>query len=433
MMKKLVMPVVFVVLLFFVSQANAVTPVQDPANGETNLYEVINAMMGTSFTSSQDPALTDLEVGDDDWWDEWDNEFSYISIVATYAGQDQNLWWENTGYSGDILLAALDGIHFYEDNPINFQTTGGNFYFKDVTSGLTWYSWETKNSDGLKHMVTYSFGNGIFICAFEDISGLGDHDYNDLVFKIIAGAAPITVPSISYIPDQAVSGGYPFPDINLDNYVRHDDEGPSGLTWTTSGGTNISVIIGTGRVATITYTSGWTGSESLTFTATDPGGCFDSAEVTFTVNSPDAPVVLDIPNQSVEEGQQFTPIPLDDYVYHPAPNIDDDDMTWTTSGGGNISVNISPGRVARLTYHEGWTGSETITFTATINPSSSDSATFTVFSSGSGGGGGAPVGGIVHPVDKFSLIAPWVALFVLMVAIVTLVVGWKRKGSTTTF
>jgi len=428
--KKYFLPIIFFLLFFLASAANAVTTVQDPSNGETNLYLVINQMMGTSFTSSQDSALTDLEVINNDWWHEWDG---YISIVATYAGYDQNLYWENDSGSELIHAAALDGIHFYENNPITFQTTGGDFYFKDMTSGGSWYSREDKNSDGKTHMITYAFGNGVFICAVEDVSGLGDQDYNDLIFKIVYGAAPVTVPAISYIPNQAVSAGYPFTAIHLDDYVR-DDDGVSEIIWSGSGSTNISVGIDPDtRTATITYPQGWTGSETITFTATDPDGHFDTQQVTFKVNPPDAPVVNDISDQAVKTGKSFSPIHLDDYVSHPAPDIDDSDMIWTASGGSNISVFIDGNRVATMTYPNGWIGSETITFTATVNPSDSDNVTFTVLSAGHAGGDGENVGGIALPVDKFDLIAPWIGLMMFVIAIFVSVWTWKKKRNPTIF
>jgi hypothetical protein len=416
--------IVFFMLFSFlalVPLAHAVTTIQDPwgPGGELNLYQVVNAMIGTSFSSSSE--LGAYEIVSNDWWHEWDG---YISIVATYAGYDQNLWWENNSHSGDIFFVSVDGLHFYESNPITFQTQGGNFYLKDITTGGTWYSLENMNSDVQKHMVTYSFGNGIFICGFEDQS-MGDRDYQDLVFKIVYGTAPVTVPAISNIPDQAVSSGYPFTNINLDDYVRDDDDGPSGLTWWTSTGCNVFVNIDGNRVAHITYTSGWTGHETITFTATDPGGHYDSEEVTFTVTPPNAPVVYDIPDQVVRSGQSFTAIHLDNYVAPPGPNIGYEDITWTTSGGTSIKVTIDSNRVAHITYPNGWVGSQTITFIATVNPSSSDPATFTVLSVGSGAAG--VVGGIWAPANKIVLLAPWITLCTLLTAIIVISLAIAKK------
>jgi hypothetical protein len=188
-MARVIVP--FTLLLFLVTLpvANALTPVEDDNNpvDEEDLYEVINTMMGTSFTSSAQ--LGTYEIESDEWWFELNGE---IAITATYAGQDQDLWWENSTSSGHILTRSTDG---YDYSTAVFNTTGGDFYFKDITDGYTWYSRDDLNADGETHMVTFDmriYEYQTFICAFEDISGLGDQDYNDLVFKITL-AAPTSI------------------------------------------------------------------------------------------------------------------------------------------------------------------------------------------------------------------------------------------------
>jgi hypothetical protein len=90
-------------------------------------------------------------------------------------------------------------------------------------------------------------------------------------------------PTVSDIPDQTITGGSSFTTIDLDNYVT--DENPdSSITWTYSGNTALTINI-TAHIATITYTAGWTGSETITFTAADTGGLSDSDDATFTVNT----------------------------------------------------------------------------------------------------------------------------------------------------
>ena len=92
----------------------------------------------------------------------------------------------------------------------------------------------------------------------------------------------------------------------------------------------------------------------------------------------DAPVVTDIPNQSITEGSSFVTISLDNYV----SDVDntDSEITWTYSGNTQLGVSITA-RVATITVpNSDWNGSETITFRAT-DPGSlwdDDGATFTV-------------------------------------------------------
>src|SRR4030067_1784615 len=378
--------------------ANAVTPVQDPhaPGGELNLYQVVNAMMGTSFTSSSQ--LGPYEITCDGWWREWDG---FIQVFATYAGYNQDLYWQNSSSSGFILTASTDGI-FYPN--VLFNTTGGNFYLKDVTTGGTWYSLDSMNSDGQTHMVTYAFGNDTYICGFEDLSGLGDKDYEDLVVMFTYGAAPCCIPSVSDIPDQTIWVGDNFNTINVDNYVADCDHVDSQITWSCPDGVHIHASI-SNRVATITYTpSNWTGSETITCTATDPDGHSDSDTATFTVQPNACPIVSDIPNQTIVSGGSFALINLDNYVQD--PDNTDSQITWSWSGNADLIVSIN-NRVATISYLSGWMGSETITFTGTDphNCSDSDSAIFAV-TCGTSCKSSCAVGGVVVPVNKFVLISP---------------------------
>ena len=106
-----------------------------------------------------------------------------------------------------------------------------------------------------------------------------------------------------------------------------------------------------------------------------------NVELNLTANSTNqAPVVTDIPNQTIAEGSSFATINLDNYV----SDVDNTDaqMTWTFSGNVALTVSIV-NRVATINIPDvNWFGSETITFRAT-DPGSAwddDPATFTVTS-----------------------------------------------------
>jgi hypothetical protein len=92
------------------------------------------------------------------------------------------------------------------------------------------------------------------------------------------------------------------------------------------------------------------------------------------------PTVLDIPNQTIDEGGTFATINLDNYVTDPV--YTPQQMVWTAFGAVNLTVTIV-NRVATVTTpNEDWYGQETITFRATnpINLWDSDQAAFTVLS-----------------------------------------------------
>jgi len=192
---------------------------------------------------------------------------------------------------------------------------------------------------------------------------------------------PNQPPVVGDIPDQTITEGQSFTTFDLDDYVEDPDDTDAEMTWTYSGNTELTVSINGSRVATIGIPSAdWNGFETITFTATDPGSLSDSNPATFTVNAVnDAPVVTDIPDQTIAEGGSFATISLDDYV----SDVDNTDaeMTWSYSGNTELTVSINGSRVATIGIpNADWYGFETITFTATDPGSLSDSnpATFTV-------------------------------------------------------
>ena len=178
-------------------------------------------------------------------------------------------------------------------------------------------------------------------------------------------APPVTnaAPVVTDIPDQTIAEGASFTTINLDDYVSDVDNADAEMTWSYSGNTDLTVSI-TDRVATISAPSAdWNGAETITFRATDPGLLWDDDPATFTVTAVnDAPVVSDIPDQTVAEGSTFVTISLDDYV----SDVDNTDaeMTWTFSEF-ELFISINPTtHVATITAPSAdWNGAETITFT----------------------------------------------------------------------
>jgi hypothetical protein len=192
-------------------------------------------------------------------------------------------------------------------------------------------------------------------------------------------------PVVSNIPDQAIADDGSFTSIHLDNYVSDVETPDASIVWTYAGNINLIVSI-VNRVATIAPASGtWTGSETITFTATDndpvnPLSASDIAKFTIT-NDNLAPVVSIIPDQIINEGASFATISLDNCVTD--NQTSDANITWTFSGNTQLVVSII-NRIATITApNTNWYGSEIITFTATdddaITPlSGSNAAVFTV-------------------------------------------------------
>ncbi|ELA9340753.1 tandem-95 repeat protein [Vibrio parahaemolyticus] len=104
--------------------------------------------------------------------------------------------------------------------------------------------------------------------------------------KVTVNAVNDTPVVESNIADQALAEDFTPYTIDLNTAFSDVDNVDGELTFSVSGNSNIQVAIVNG-IATITPTADWNGSETLTFTATDPSGESVSQTVDFTV----APVV----------------------------------------------------------------------------------------------------------------------------------------------
>ncbi|MBD3289507.1 T9SS type A sorting domain-containing protein, partial [candidate division KSB1 bacterium] len=152
------------------------------------------------------------------------------------------------------------------------------------------------------------------------------------------------------------------------------------ITWTHSTVQNLDLSINIGILNVTVLDPEWNGTETVTLTATDPGGKFDTMDVSFTVNPVnDPPVVQPIVVNPISEGSQFPPISLvaDD------PDNSAQQIQWTASGQQQLDVNIQQGANPSATVttpDADWYGSEQVTFTATDPAGESDSkvAVFTV-------------------------------------------------------
>lgn len=245
----------------------------------------------------------------------------------------------------------------------------------DPGNDVLTFQWDLDNdgiyeTNGQSPQVTFSTGGShtVKLKVTDDDGGVG----TDQAQVSIENKPP----DVSAIPAQSINEGGNFNPINLDNYVTDPDNSDAEITWLASGMVNLNVTI-TNRVATITVKDPeWNGSETITFTAKDPGGLSDNASATFTViGVNDPPVVSQIPNQTIDEGAAFNSISLDDYVND--PDNKDSDISWVATGQNKLVVTINQ-RVATIqTPDPDWFGSETVTFKATDPAGLFDSKTVT--------------------------------------------------------
>ena len=386
-----------------------VTPVNDePLVGDISDQTIPEGGTFTSISLDSfvnDPDNTDAEI----IWSYSGNDDLIVSISASRIA---TISTPNPDWNGvkTITFRATDPGGLYDEDAATFTVSAdndppivGNIPDQSIAEGATFatisldtyvadpdnldseISWSVSGNSAL----TVSIVNRVATITIPNINWNGSETITfratDPGLLSNTDAATFTVtpvndpPVVTDIPNQSIAEGASFATINLDNYVSDIDDADGDLTWSYSGNTNLSVNI-SNRVATITALNPeWNGSETITFTASDDDGASDSDPATFTVTAVnDAPVVTDIPNQSITEGSSFVTISLDNYV----SDVDntDSEITWTYSGNTQLGVSITA-RVATITVpNSDWNGSETITFRAT-DPGSlwdDDAATFTV-------------------------------------------------------
>ena len=93
---------------------------------------------------------------------------------------------------------------------------------------------------------------------------------------------------IEEFPNETKLEGGSFTPISLDDYVSDAATEDALMSWVASGQSNLTVSISSNRIATITATTNWNGSEVVTFTATDNDGTHPMTGIdaaTFTATS----------------------------------------------------------------------------------------------------------------------------------------------------
>ncbi|EPT9323662.1 tandem-95 repeat protein, partial [Vibrio parahaemolyticus] len=157
------------------------------------------------------------------------------------------------------------------------------------------------------------------------------------------------------IADQELSEDFATYTIDLNDAFKDSD---SALNFSVSGNSNVLVSIENG-IATITPTADWNGSETLTFTATDPSGESVSQTVNFTV-APVADIVADSVTV-VEDTPTIIKVLGND-------TFEGDDKVVsldTNNGPANGTVSINPDGSVTYTPNDNYHGTDSFTYIVT--------------------------------------------------------------------
>ena len=151
----------------------------------------------------------------DQYWTVVAGEVS-VTAVAKYAGFSQHFGF----IDGDDDFTSLLYVPYAngQTNTFNVSESGSPFRFGLDPSGSPLFSSAPEDnvfcgwwhcSGPYDHMVSWLITDGEFagdyVLAWEDLKGLGDRDYNDLVIRV-SGVSPVPVPSALWLFGSGILG-----------------------------------------------------------------------------------------------------------------------------------------------------------------------------------------------------------------------------------
>ncbi|HCG6388597.1 tandem-95 repeat protein [Vibrio parahaemolyticus] len=157
------------------------------------------------------------------------------------------------------------------------------------------------------------------------------------------------------IADQELAEDFASYTIDLNDAFKDSD---SALNFSVSGNSNVLVSIENG-IATISPTADWNGSETLTFTATDPSGESISQTVNFTV-APVADIVADKATV-VEDTPTIIKVLGNDTFEDDGKVVSLD----TNNGPANGTVSVNPDGSVTYTPNDNYHGTDSFTYIVT--------------------------------------------------------------------
>ncbi|ELB1484329.1 tandem-95 repeat protein [Vibrio parahaemolyticus] len=156
------------------------------------------------------------------------------------------------------------------------------------------------------------------------------------------------------IADQELSEDFATYTIDLNDAFKDSD---SALNFSVSGNSNVLVSIENG-IATISPTADWNGSETLTFTATDPSGESVSQTVNFTV-APVADIVADKATVVEDTSTVIKVLGNDTFEGDGVVSLD------ANNGPANGSVSVNPDGSVTYTPNDNYHGTDSFTYIVT--------------------------------------------------------------------
>jgi hypothetical protein len=208
------------------------TTVHAPPSGEATQYQILSHVYGGTFLAAVNnaPSYTNGSITAtrvDDFLAGGGAGTDLHLVFPPAAGNTDQQWVDGIAIaSAEAKFAAYSQKFGYDDSGVYvnlFDVTGSQYAVSGSNShqfslgvpwnwarsgqGGTFYSQESRNTDGLDHMVTYQItgvtgldpGEAVWMLFWEDLtgsfnSGTSDRDFNDLAIELRATPVATVVP-----------------------------------------------------------------------------------------------------------------------------------------------------------------------------------------------------------------------------------------------
>ena len=209
-------PAVVIVVWVAASALAGLTPVSGPAAGEMGWSGILEgvyspgtawALMadGVSYSNGVLQALRIDDFGVGGTLDAnlglagsaadqvWAGEHVSVRARGRFAASEQIFGYDVQGDAGglqELFTVTGSGLNVGGSALLSVKSTDSLVWVRSG-EGSTWTSAEAQNSDAVDHMISFQLtglgdGRNHWLLGFEDLAGLGDRDYNDLVIEIAA-------------------------------------------------------------------------------------------------------------------------------------------------------------------------------------------------------------------------------------------------------
>jgi hypothetical protein len=320
-----------------------------------------------------------IETPDAYWNGTEDLTFTATNSKGKSASETVNFTVESVNNAPEFSKKIPDQTI---DEKKQFATIKLDDFIKDVDHKATEMTWETNvvavGKEQAEGDLSVEIGaDRVAKIVLPDPNWYGSADITftaaDKEYATVSTTARFTVKSVNdapvlkQIPSQTIEEKNTFETINLVDFVSDVDDATETLKWSVSGGKDLKVELDKyGSANIILPNENWSGpAETFTFTVKDSKGAVASSQATFTVKSiNDAPEFVEsIPDQSIDEKQEFKPIALDKYVR----DIDHDfsKLKWTVSGNKDLKVQFAGKEAKVVIPNKFWNGEESLTFKVT--------------------------------------------------------------------